>query len=68
MLHVARLEKSLHSDKKSVITLRDSLKELSSAGDDYHSKLVNYAEELKRYGQQVSCSESNIGEQCDSLL
>lgn len=55
---------SLHSDKKSVIAVRDSLKELASAGDEYHLKMVKFAEELKRFGQQVSCSEPNIGEQC----
>ena len=54
---------SLHSDKKSVIGLRDSVKDLSTYGDEYHSKLVKYAEELKRFGQQISCSEANIGRQ-----
>ena len=52
---------SLHSDKKSVIGVRDSLKDLSVMGDEYHGRLVKFAEELKRFGQQVSCSESNIG-------
>ena len=41
--------------------MRDSLKELASAGDEYHLKMVKFAEELKRFGQQVSCSEPNIG-------
>ena len=58
------LYQSLHSDKKSVIAVRDSLKELASAGDEYHLKMVKFAEELKRFGQQVSCSEPNIGEEC----
>ena len=43
--------------------MRDSLKDLTAAGDDYHCRMVKFAEELKRFGQQVSCSESNIGEQ-----
>ena len=37
------------------------MKDLSLIGDEYHSRLVKFAEELKRFGQQVSCSESNIG-------
>jgi len=49
--------------KKSVIGLRDSVKDLSTYGDEYHSKLVKFAEELKKFGQQISCSEANIGRQ-----
>ena len=45
--------------------MRDSLKELASAGDEYHLKMVKFAEELKRFGQQVSCSEPNIGKHYD---
>ena len=61
MNHFSLWLQSIHSDKKSVIGLRDSVKDLSTYGDEYHSKLVKFAEELKKFGQQISCSEANIG-------
>jgi len=38
------------------------LKELTSAGDEYQNKLVGFAEELKRYGQQVAYVEATTGQ------
>ena len=42
--------------------LRDTLKDLTSAGDEYQNRLVGFAEELKRYGQQVAYSEATTGQ------
>ena len=45
-----------------MIGLRDSLKDLTSVGDEYQNKLVGFAEELKRFGQQVAYSEATTGQ------